>query len=174
MTKYSDNPLQSAKLTALNEDLHRLKASAVQSRATAWQLTQMLNPQAHAETVRRVENENKDKATRHGVISTGIISEQNEAARRADELQRTLAGESLADAASIQEKLGREQRQWGAYEGAVEFRLREIEAEKNVLRIEYAKTQKPKYHALMARFCRPLLELHAVALELYTLEKAFN
>jgi len=160
----TDPILASTKLTALEEDLHRLKASAAQSRATYWQLTQMLTPQLNNETVRRVADVNKDKIERNGVISTGI-SEQNEAKRKADELQRTLNNEPLADAASIQEKLGRERRQYAAYEDAIEFRTREIDAEKTVLAIEYSKKIKPKHDDIMKRLGKPMLEFHSVFTE---------
>src|ERR1700737_4270437 len=112
--------LNSPKLTAIEEDLHRLKAGSAQLRATHWQLTQMLSPQFHAETERRVADVNKDKIERDGVTSTGIISEQNEAKRKADELVRTLKGEPDADGASIQEKLGSDERQVAVQETAID------------------------------------------------------
>lgn len=170
MTEYSDNPIQSDKLTALFEDRDKLIALSAQSRATVWQLSQ--TPQSHQVTVRRIENEAQDNATRNGVISTG--REQEEAARKADEIKRTLNGQPLADASSKEERLAKEMRQWQAYEDASEFRTREIEAERNVLRIKYATAQKPKYDALMARFCRPLLRATCCCSGVVYSGKAFN
>ncbi len=171
MTKYSDHPLKSATLTALEEDRDKLKAKSKQSQAAVLRLSKILSPQSLDVTVTRVDDLRKEAATAKAVAATGVISEQEEAARKADELQRTLNGESLADAASTREKFEREQRQWAAYESAIEFRTREIERAKTALAIEYCKTLKPTYDALMKRFCRPMLEAHAILLELHELKQ---
>src|SRR5258708_32394492 len=98
--KYSDHPLKSATLTALEEDRDKLKAKSKQSQAAVLRLSKILSPQSLDVTVTRVDDLRKEAATAKAVAATGVISEQEEAARKADELQRTLNGESLADAAS--------------------------------------------------------------------------
>ena len=74
-----------------------------------------------------------------GVITTG--TEQEEAARKADAIKRTIAGDSPADSSSAEEQIVRETRKWAATEDALEFVLREKEAE---LKFVGLHIQKPK------------------------------
>ena len=165
--------LTSPKLTALKEDLQRLKAGAAQSRATVWQLTQRLNPQSHDATVRRVENYNdrKDKGAEAGVLITGADSERAEAARKAEALKRTLEGKPLADSDGAREQLEKAHREWAAFEDAAEFRTREIQVERNALAVEYTKKIRPKHDELMEKLGKPALELHSALLEIYELRR---
>ena len=161
------NLLTSPKLTALKEDLQRLKAGAAQSRATVWQLTERLNPQSHDVTVRRVEtyNERADKGAEAGVLITGADSEKAEAARKAEALKRTLEGKPLADSTGVKEQKEKANREWVAYEDAIEFRTREIQVERNALAIEYTKKIKPQADQRMVKLGKAALDFHAAWLD---------
>jgi hypothetical protein len=174
------NPiLTSKKLTSLLEDKDKLKASAAQSRATVWRMTKMLSPQIYDATVSEVIEEDSPKFARiglkrgrseKGVESTGT-DEQDEAARKAEELRRTLAGEPLAESIDIKAQLEREHRQWAAYESAIEHLNREIEKEKTALAIAYSKTKEKLHRDIMTRLGKTMLEAHQVLLEAAELKR---
>jgi hypothetical protein len=163
--------LKSPKLTSLLEDRDKLKARAAQSRAEVWRMTQILSPQPNDSTVITVLDVKGEAARNKGVVFTGGIDEQAEAARKEDALKRTLAGEPLADSTSLKEKLEKEHRQWHAIEEAIEFRTREIEHERTALAIQYCKEQKPKHDDLLRRVCKTLWEFHAEWSELYKFKR---
>jgi hypothetical protein len=172
--------LTSPKLTALLEDRDKLKTKAEQSRATVWRLTQIVQPQSNNATTSIVLDDDSPKFARIGlkissdakaVVLTGGIDEQKEAARRKDELERTLRGESLADTTDTKEALAQEHRQWKAYEDGIEHLNREIERERNVLAIQYCGQLKTKHTELMKKMCQPLLAFHAAYSELYALKR---
>jgi hypothetical protein len=172
--------LKSPKLTSLLEDRDKLKARAPQSRAEVWRLTKQLSPQAHDATVSVVMDDDAPTRARiglkggrneKGVVYTGGLDEQDEAARREDALKRTLAGDPLAESIDIKAQLEREHRQWSAIEDAIEFRNREIERERAVLAIQYCKELKPKHDDIMRKLSKSLLETHAAWLELFNLKR---
>jgi hypothetical protein len=101
-------------------------------------------------------------------LSTGS-DDKTEAARQDDILKRTLAGESLTDSVAVEEQIEKAQRQWSAYEHAIEHLNREIEREKTVLGIAYSKTKKQLHDQLMVKLGKPALELHSALLEVYEL-----
>jgi hypothetical protein len=170
--------LQSEKLTTLLEDKGKMKAGAAASRSEAWQLEKLRSPQILDTTVIRYTDPETPTAAyigikkrpEQGVAFTGP-NEQDQAARREDDLQRTLKGESLADSTGIEEKLARTHRKWSAQEDAILHLDREIAAEKSKLAAAYCKQRKPDYHDMMRRLCKPLLEVHAVWSELYGLKR---
>ena len=167
--------LESDKLTALSEQLAKLKASATQSRAEGWRLTKLSAPQIHDATVTRSVDGGpppktafigiKNSPNKPGVLSTGA-NEQDETARKEDALRRTLAGETLPETIGVKEQLEKVTRQYAAYEHAIEFVTREIERERAVLAAEYCKKAKPTHDELMRKVCNPMLELHAAWKEL--------
>jgi hypothetical protein len=108
----------------------------------------------------------KNSPNKPGVLSTGV-NEQDDAARKEDVLRRTLAGEPLPETIGVKEQLEKVNRQYAAYEDAIEFVTREIEREKTALAIQYCEQQKPKEAELLRRVCKPMLELHAAWSEAY-------
>jgi hypothetical protein len=170
--------LTSPKLTALTEDREALKAKAKQSRDEYWRLTKLLNPAHMDVTVSHIEFAKPlnyavigiEHSLPHSVVSTDPQG-QEEAARKNDELQRTLAGQPLADSKSIREKLESTHRQWIAYEDAIEFRTREIDSERAALAVQYCKQLRPKYEDQMKRLCKTLIESHAALQELNALKR---
>jgi hypothetical protein len=171
MTKPNSDPiLHSDKLTSLRQDLAKQKSKAENSRANVWRMTQIVSPHVNNVTVRTVINEKDEAAKKIAVVPIGI-DEQDDAARRDDELRRTLAGEPLAESIGIQEKLAKEHRQWAAYEDAIEFITREIEQERTLLAIAYAKTLKPKHDQLMKNLGNPMLAVHAALLDIYEIKR---
>jgi hypothetical protein len=180
MTKSNYDPiLTSPKKTSMLEGREKQKAGAAKSRAEVWRLQKILSPQIHDATVSEVIEDDSPQHARiglkrgrneNGVVSTGT-DEQDEAARRADELERTLRGEPLADAASVEEKLGRAHRQWAAHESAIEHLNREIEKEDTALAIAYSKTKEKLHKDIMTRLGKTMLEAHQVLLEAYDLKR---
>ena len=112
--------IKSEKLTTLLGDLAKLKARAKQSSAEVQRLTKITHPQYLEATVRTVVNEKEDINRHDGVTNNGV-DEKDAAARKAEELRRTLVGQPLADLTSVEEQLRAEHRQWAAIEEAVEF-----------------------------------------------------
>jgi hypothetical protein len=172
--------LTSPKLTELKQKLDPLKVKAKKSQAEVWRLTKMMSPQLLDSTVIRTTDADAPTAAyigiktprdKPGVVSTGIIDERAEAARKNDILQRTLAGESLEGSTDIKAQLELEHWQQAAYESAIEHLNREIDKEKSVLAKEYCKQLKPKYEDLMRRLCKQTLELHAAYSEVYDLKR---
>jgi hypothetical protein len=159
--------------------LKKQKAKAKNSGAEVWRLNKLRSPQLHDATVIRVTDADaptkafigiKKTRDRPGVVSTGT-DDKTEAARVDDILKRTLADEPLADSVAVEEQIEKEQRQWSAYEQAIEFLTREIDKEKAVLAIQYSKQLKPQHDELMRKLCKPLLEFHAAYCELYALKR---
>jgi hypothetical protein len=180
MTNPKPDPiLTSDKLTALHQSLAKQKANAAQCRAEVWRLTTLLSPaSAYNETSSTVWDADVAKVARIGLLKTTqknrVVSTpdgQDEAARRKDAIERTLAGETIVTPTSLREQLESENLKWSAAEDAIEFLIREIQREKTALAIEYSKKMKPKHDALMKSFCQKQLEAHAVWRELYDLKR---
>ena len=152
------------------ENLRRLMASSAQRQAVVFDLTSRINPQFHVETVRRVDNAT-DTSKHAGVVTTGAISELDEATRKADAIQRAIAGESPTDHSSIEEQIARETRSWKAEEDACEFLRRQIEAKETVVAIAYSKTKMPLHNSQMARLGKVMLEAHSILCEAYDLQR---
>jgi hypothetical protein len=170
---------KSDKLTESLQSLETHKSKAKQSQAKVWRLTKLLSPQLLDSTVTRTTDADAPTAAfigikktrdKPGVVFTGT-EDKNEAARKDDILQRTLAGENLEVSTDIKAQLELEHRQWSAYEQAIEHLNREIDKEKSVLAIQYCKELKPKHDDLMSRLCKPMLELHAAYSEVYNLKR---
>jgi hypothetical protein len=180
MAKIIFDPLPTSdKFTELLKSRETQRANAKQSRAEVWRLTKILSPQIQDATVTRTTDPDTPTAAfigvkktrdKPGVVSTGV-GEQEVAASKEDILRRTLAGESLADFTSTEERLDKEHRRWAAYESAIEHLNREIEIEKSVLAKEYCKKLKSRHDDLMRQLCKPMLELHAAYSEAYDLKR---
>jgi hypothetical protein len=179
MTKANSDPIfKSEKLTAKFEKLDKLKTNSAQCRAEKWRLTKLLSPQVHDATVTRFTDAEPPKfayigikvAPQQGVIFTGV-NEQDEVARKEDILKRTLAGETLPETTSVKEQIEKLDRQYAAYEDAIEFVTREIENEKAALAIQYSKQQKPKHDEIMCRLYKTLVAVHEVHSEWYSLKR---
>jgi hypothetical protein len=162
--------LASPKLTDDKANVARLEARNAAIDATYWELTQRLNPQSYAVTIRRVEN-TKDSSKNPGVISTGIVSEKDEAARKAEGRRRSLANEPPADDASIDEQVVRLKRERAANVSAIEFLLRQIYDEKNRLSIAYCKTKKQLSDDILKRLGKSMLEVHKILCEAHELKR---
>jgi hypothetical protein len=172
--------LKSETLTALSEQRDKLTAKAVQCRAEAWRLTTLVSPQLHDATVVRSVDEGpppktafiglKNSPNKPGVLSTGA-NEVDDAARKEDILQRTLAGETLPETTGVKEQLEKVNRQYAAYEDAIEHLDRQIDRERTVLAIQYCNQRKPEEAELMRRVCKSLIDLHAVWSELHKLKQ---
>jgi hypothetical protein len=162
--------LKSDKLTGHLAKLADLKSRAKQSNAEVQRLTKITHPQYLESTVRTVVNEKDDIHRANGVVlSTG--DEKDAAARKAEELSRTLAGQPLADLTSVEDQLRAEHRQWSAIEEAIEFVHREIKSEKTALAVAYCKQRKPDHDRLMVKLCASLLETHKAFIEFYALKR---
>jgi hypothetical protein len=159
--------LQSKKLSDLLADKERLLPKTKEFRAEVFRLTQLQNPSVHTETVRRIADysDAKDKAAKAGVITTGTDSESAESARKADALQRTLDGVPLEDEGSIKDKLDKTNRSWASHEDAIEFRDREIFAEREFLAKEYCKKITPQHDQSMVKLGKATLDFYAAWIE---------
>jgi hypothetical protein len=155
------------------------KAKSKDAAANMQRLNKSLHPQWLDSTVVRVTDVEAPTATLVGfkplrdqasIVTTGL-KDQDEAARKADILKRTLAGESIAHSATVSEQLEKEQRERAAQEIAIEFLEREIEKEKTALAIEYVKTLRPKHDEQMRQLCKALLDVHAAWTEVYGLKR---
>ena len=163
--------LNSPKLTGVNAKKAELKPRAKHWNDERHRLTKILSPQYMDETVIRIDDVKKDAANRKGAIPTDVIDETAEAARRAEDLRRTLAGQPLADLTSVEDQLRAEHRQWSAIEEAIEFVHREIKSEKTALAVAYCKQRRPDHDRLMVKLCASLLETHKTWAELYALKR---
>jgi hypothetical protein len=181
MTKANSDPIfKSEKLTAQFEKRDKLKANSAQCLAEKWRLTKLSSPQVHDVTVIRVVDDGPPSKTAHigfknsprkpGVISTGV-NEQNEAALKEGILKLTLAGETLPETTSVKEQLEKLDRQYAAYEDAIEFVNSEIETEKTAIAIQYSKQQKTKHDEIMRRLFKTLVDVHEVHSEWYSLKR---
>src|SRR5258706_16314704 len=113
--------LKSDKLTDLLTKLAELKVRSKQSQAETQRLTKIIHPQYMDATTRFIPDIVVHKKTLTTAVVTVGIDEQAEAASKAEELKRTLAGEPLADSTGVKEKLEKAHRQWAAIEDAIEF-----------------------------------------------------
>lgn len=168
--------LSSPKLTTLTQDLNRLKALASQSREKVWKLTKTLHPTNLDSTVSNVTYAKPRNYAWIGfedvprsVVS--VDSEQNETTRN-EELKLTLAGNTIAPTVSVTEQLETEQRQWQAYEHAIEFRTREVDAERTALAKSYTKQCKPKHDQMMQRLTKSMVEMHSAYIELHDMNRS--
>lgn len=170
---------QSDKLTELYQRLAAHKAKSKDAAANIQRLNKSLFPQWIDATVVRVTDVDaptaafvgiKPQRDQSSVVSTGM-KEQDEAARKADILSRTLRNEPLTGSPTVAEQLEKEQRERAAQEIAIEFLNREIENEKTILAVEYAKTLKPKHDQQMIQLCKALLEVHTAWTEVYSLKR---
>ncbi len=162
--------LKSDKLAGLNAKKAELRASAKLWNTERHRLAKILSPQYHEVTVTRIDDVLKDAANRKGAV-TGVIDETAEAARKAEELRRTLAGEPLANPSSIEEQLRVSNKQLTAVEDALEYVNGEIRSEKTALAIAYSKQRRPDHDRLMAKLCASLLETHKAWGEVYALKR---
>jgi hypothetical protein len=162
--------LNSEKLTGFLAKKAELRARAKHWNDERHRLARILSPQYLDVTVTRVDDVLKDAATKKGAV-TGVIDEQDEAARKAEDLRRTLDGQPLANPASIEEQLRVANKQLTAMEDALDYLDGEIRSEKTALAIAYSKTIKPKHDDVMRRFCESLLKTHAVCSELYGIKR---
>src|SRR5216683_4917419 len=163
--------LKSDKLTSLNAKKAELRASAKLWNTERHRLAKILSPQYLDVTVTRIDDVQKEAANRKGAIPTGVIDETAEAARKAEELRRTLAGEPLANPSSIEELLRVANKQLTAVENALEYVDGEIKREKTALAVAYCKQRMPDHNRLMVKFCASLLETHKVWGELFALKR---
>jgi hypothetical protein len=169
MTEQTLAVLKSEKLTALMETKSKLKDRAVQEQATVVRVSKALSPQFVDVTVTRILDQKDFLRRKSGVVSTGP-NEQEEAARKADILARTLAGDSLTGT-GLKEQLDQANRNWAAIEDAIEHVDRQIYLERNALSKEYCKKVKPKYVDLITRLAKPMLELQTICGELNGLKR---
>ncbi len=163
--------LNSPKLTGVNAKKAELKPRAKHWNDERHRLTKILSPQYMDETVIRIDDVKKDAANRKGAIPTDVIDETAEAARRAEDLRRTLAGQPLANPTSIEEQLRVANKQLTAVEDALDYLNGEIRSEKKALAIAYSKQRKPDHDRLMVKLCASLLETHKTWAELYALKR---
>src|SRR5229473_3685760 len=162
--------LKSDKLTSLNAKKAELRASAKLWNTERHRLAKILSPQYLDETVTRIDDVQKEAATKKGAV-TGVIDETAEAARKAEELRRTLAGEPLANPISIEEQLRVANKQLTAVEDALEYVNGEIKREKTALAIAYSKQRKVDHDRLMVKLCSSLLETHKAWGDVYALKR---
>jgi len=162
--------LKSEKLAGLLAKKAELRASAKHWNTERHRLAKILSPQYLDVTVLRIDDVLKDAATKKGAV-TGVIDETAEAARKAEELRRTLAGEPLANPSSIEELLRVANKQLTAVENALEYVDGEIKREKTALAVAYCKQRMPDHNRLMVKFCASLLETHKVWGELFALKR---
>ncbi len=163
--------LKSDKLTSLNAKKAELRASAKLWNTERHRLAKILSPQYLDVTVTRIDDVQKEAANRKGAIPTGVIDETAEAARKAEELRRTLAGEPLANPSSIEEQLRVANKQLTAVEDALEYVNGEIKREKTALAIAYSKQRKVDHDRLMVKLCSSLLETHKAWGDVYALKR---
>jgi len=174
MISPKDDPLKSEKLAAFRADVDKLKTRAAQSNTERLRLTKILHPQFTESTVQRfTPKELALKANLYNKpnVSTNPNFATDEAARKADALKRTLAGEPLENSADTKAKLEHEKKQSAAIDDAIEFLTREINRERSALSIQYCNQLKPKEAALMSIICKSMVELHAAWSELYNLKR---
>jgi hypothetical protein len=162
--------LKSDKLAAL-----QLQKTQLRPRIKRWnderiRLARILSPQYLDITVSRVDDVAKETASKAGATAaTG--EDATETARRAEALQRTLAGQQVANGESVEIQLRNANLQLQALEDAMEFLDKEIRVEKKLLAIAYSKTMKPKHDDRMRRLCASLLNTHAIWTELFSLKR---
>jgi hypothetical protein len=161
--------LKSDKLAAL-----QLQKTQLRPRIKRWnderiRLAKILSPQYLAETVRRVDDVVKEAASKAGASAATV--DPIETTRRAEVLQRTLAGEQVADGESAEVQLRNANMQLQALEDAMEFLDKEIRFEKKLLAIAYSKQNKHLHDNLMAKLCESLLKTHAAWGELFALKR---
>jgi hypothetical protein len=163
--------IKSEKLTASLLKKQDLKTRAEHWRSEVARLTTMTGGEIYQMTVHRYASDRDAPAGRlPGAVTTGI-DENDDAARRAEDLRRTLAGLPLANSTGIIEQLANAHREWSTTERAIETVDRDIEREKTFLAVQYCKDQKPKHDALMKRLLTALTETHSAWSELYGLKR---
>jgi hypothetical protein len=166
------DPLKSEKLTALRANLDKQKARAAELKAERLRLTKILSPHFADVTVKRYTPEEVKANTYYKPSAPASLDlETKEAARKAEVLKRTLAGEPLEHSADTNALLEHNQRQSAAIEDAIEFLTREIYLERSILSALYCKQLKPKEATLMSRICKSAVEAHAAWSELYELKR---
>ncbi|WP_079567210.1 hypothetical protein [Bradyrhizobium erythrophlei] len=178
MTKPNPDPiLTSDKLTDDTQNKARLLASSAQSRAKIWNFTKLLSPAScYDETSSTTWDADTTTVARIGLLKTTmkkqVVSADNrdEAARKKEAIERTLAGEVIVTPSSIQQQLDSEQIKLSATLDAIDFLTGEIQREKMKLAIEYSKKMRPKHDALMKTFCQKQLEALSVWSELFNLK----
>src|SRR5216684_8915067 len=130
--------LKSDKLTGFVAKQAEKRASAKRCNDERYRLAKILSPQYLDVTVVRIDDVKKDAATRAGAVPAAtVVDEAAQAALKAEELRRTLAGEPLANPSSIEEQLRVANKQLTAVENALEYVNGEIKREKTALAIAY-------------------------------------
>ncbi len=164
--------LNSEKHTGFLAKKAELKASSKHWNDEIPRLAKILSPQYLDVTVTRVDDVIKDAATRAGAVPAAtVVDEAAQAALKAEELRRTIAGEPLANPSSIEEQLRVANRQLTAVENALDYLDGEFKREKTALRIAYSKQKKPEHDRLMIKACASLLETHKAWGELFALKR---
>ena len=183
MTKPNDDPaLTSDEKTADTQNKTRLLASAAQSRAEIWRLNKILYPErTYDETSITTWDPGKTTVARIGLLKstltkaemTAPAASQDEAARKKDAIERTLAGKPIETATTNRDQLASEETKLWATLDALEFLTAKIERENQRLSFQYAQKTKPKHDALTKNVCHKALELHTALRELQGLKRHF-
>jgi hypothetical protein len=163
--------LKSDKRTALLNDDSKLEARIAQTAAEHRRLNKILHPDLDDATVRRYDTTRENM--KNAVISTAPNADRERAARQAENIKRTLAGESPAQSSDIKAQRAVVREQWSALEYARDFISRELKKEDDVLGAEYCKLKLPEHDEKMRRLFKALLEVHAVHSELSELRRQF-
>jgi hypothetical protein len=168
-------------ITSLTADREKLTARAATSRAEISRLSKLLFPHYLDVTVVNVDLPVKISAavlgapslaitgTKPGIVTTA--ADEENAARNAEIIKQTIAGHSLNEKTSNEEKLNQEHRQLAAIESAIEFVDRELYKQKHKLAVEHCKNKRPEHDAIMRRLYAALLETHSAWSELYALKR---
>jgi hypothetical protein len=159
----------SNKDTALAADENKFKAQAKHWSAEILSLTNILHPGFSDPTVLRLTPH--EFTNRAGVVSTGN-AEQNEAARKAESIRRTLAGEHV-DYIDTRAELKHAHKRRAEIEDVLEFICRERKREKDALGAQHCKLTLPEHDEKMRRLFNALLEVHAVHSELSEMRRQF-
>jgi hypothetical protein len=161
--------LKSDKVTALDADETKLTGQGKHWSAEISRLTNLRYPGFSEPTVLRLTP--KELTSRAGVVSTGN-SEQNEAARKAESIRRTLAGEHV-DYTDTKAELEHAHKRRAEVEDALEFINREQKRERDALGAQHCKLTLPEHEEKMRRLFKALLEAHAVHSELSEMRRQF-